>query len=299
MVRRARKKGREAIRSLRALDKFQREQDARLRQYRVSRKPDISIPIRKMLELRASSDLNSVNLISRIQVGICLSEKLRSNFQVHGIEDAYFVTLISEMHGVRAGDRNGHDVAAQKAWIALILAGFSYVGMIEPAYYPVVSFMPPGNEDWISWHAHIVVWNTKAATLKDLKEIVNGSEDSFRPGGVVFHYRKAPARRIEAEVAYMCKSPRSEHYTYPVKRVIIDPTTRKRTSIPTESFKQNKRQLRTGKLLIVLSALEDKPIEDLCVSGGSGCDIAADALLAAKRVLEEEQRARDAAIRSL
>lgn len=299
MVLRAKKKGREAIRSLQALEKLQREQDARLRQYCVSRKPNISSTTRRLLELRSSSELNSVNLISRIQVGICLSEKLKSNFQGHGVEDAYFVTLISELHGVRASDRNGHAVAAQKAWIASILEGFSYVGMIEPAYYPAVSFMPPGNEDWISWHAHIVVWNTSAAALKDLKDIANGSECSFRPGGLVFHYRKAPPSGIEAEVAYMCKSPRSEHYTYPVKRVIIDPTTRKRTRIPTGTFKQNKRQLRTGKLVIVLSALEDKSIEDLCVSGGAGCEIAADALLTAKRVLEEEQRVRDAVIRSL
>jgi len=296
MVRRAKKKGREAIRSLQALEKFQRDQDARLRQYRVSRKPNVSIAIREMLELRSSSDLNSVNLISRIQVGICISEKLRSNFQAHGVEEAYFVTLISGMHGVRASDRNGHVVAAQKAWIASILEGFSYVGMIEPAYYPAVSFVPPGNQDWISWHAHIIVWDTSAAALKALKEIVNGSEDSFRPGGKVFHYRKAPPSGIEAEVAYMCKSPRSEHYTYPVKRMILDPTTRKRTSTPTGTFKQNKRQLRTGKLVIVLSALEDKSIEDLCVSGGAGCEIAADALLKAKRGLEEEQRARDAVI---
>jgi len=77
MVRRAKKKGREAIRSLQALEKFQRDQDARLRQYRVSRKPNVSIAIREMLELRSSSDLNSVNLISRIQVGICISEKLK------------------------------------------------------------------------------------------------------------------------------------------------------------------------------------------------------------------------------
>jgi hypothetical protein len=299
MTRRSNKRGREAIRSLQALGKFERGEDARFRQYRVSRKPNLSSELRKRLELRSSADLYSVNPVSRIQVATALDESLQSHFHARGTTEAYFVTLISEKHSARADDNAGYDVAAHRLWIDTVLAGIDYIGMIEPAIYPAVSFMPDGNADWISWHAHIVVWNTTAADLKDLKDIINDSENAFRPGGTVFHYRKANPRKIEPEVAYMCKSPRSEHYTYPAKRVVVDPVTRKRAAVPTGVFKQNKRQLRTGKRLIVLSAMEELLISDLCVHGGAGREIAANALLAAKRVLVEDQRARDAAIRSL
>lgn len=299
MTSKANRKGREAIRSLEALGKFERAEDARFRQYRVSRKPNLSNELRRKLELRSSSELHSVNPVSRIQVATSLNESLQSHFQAYGTTNAYFVTLISELHSARAEDKAVYDVAAHRLWIDTVLTGMDYIGMIEPAIYPAVSFMPNGNADWISWHAHIVVWNTTAAELKDLKDIINNSENAFRPGGTVFHYRKTNPRKIEPEVAYMCKSPRSEHYTYPAKRVVVDPTTRKRVTVQTEVFKQNKRQLRTGKRLIVLSAMEDLLIADLCVHGGTGREIAADALLEAKRVLEEDQRARDAVIRSL
>lgn len=299
MPRRTVRRGREAVNSIRVLQKVQHGSDSLLRQYRVSRKPTISISLRKKLELRCSSELNSVNLISRIHVAISLSENLRSYFQVHHVEYAYFATLISEKHGVRVSDRTGYDVAAHRAWIETVLHGKNYVGMIEPAYYPAVSFMPPHSEDWLSWHAHLVVWGTTAAELKDLKEIVNESEDSFRPGGTVFHFRKAKPSRIEPEVAYMCKSPRSEHYTYPAKRMIVDPVTRKRIGVPTGMFKQNKRALRTGKLVVVLSAMEDLTIEELLVSGEEGREVARTALLSAKQALQEEQRLRDEAVRLL
>jgi len=291
--------GRESLQNLQVLEKVQRQLDARTRQYRVSRKPNISNGLRKKLELRAAQDLNSVNPISRIQVAISLFEKLESHFQEHAVDDAYFVTLISEKHGVRASDRNGYDVAAHRVWIETVLSGMSYVGMIEPAYYPAVSFIPPANEDWISWHAHVVVWDTTAAALKDLKEIINESENSFRPGGTVFHYRTARPNRIEAEIAYMCKSPRSGYYTYPAKRIVIDPATRKSIRVSTGTFKQNKRELRTGKLLIALSAMEDLSIEQLLVSGGEGRGLGSAALLSAKQVLQEQQRLRDEALRSL
>lgn len=299
MTRRTAKIGRTPIRSLEELEKSQNELDARFRQYLVSYKPDINLKMRKALELRGAHKLHAVNLKCRFQLGTSLNDALKSHFRECRIATAYFVTLVSEVHAVNAAIGREHDLAAHRQWIASILDGISFLGMIEPAYYPRVSFMPPSNEDWISWHAHMVLWDVTAATLKELKRRVNSSESSFRPGASVFHFRKAQVCNIEAEVAYMCKSPRSEHYTYPVKRRVVDARTGEKRFAPTGTYKQNKREIRSGKLPVVLSALANKSISSLCVSGGAGTRIASMALSSAKRALDREKKARDRVLRSL
>jgi hypothetical protein len=291
--------GRPPIRSLGDLEKAQNQLDARLRQYLVSYKPEINVNMRKALELRAAHKLNAVNLKCRSQLGSTLHDALKSHFSRCETETAYFVTLASEEHAVNAIEGQAHDLAAHRNWIASILDGTSFVGMIEPGYYPKVSFMPPSNTDWISWHAHIVVWDVTVATLKELKCRVNRTERSFRPGASVFHFRKAHVRSIEAEVAYMCKSPRSEHYTYPRRRSIVHVRTGEKRFALTGIFKQNKREIRTGKLPIVLSALANKSILSLCVSGGVGTGIASMAMSSAKRALQKEKKARDKALQLL
>lgn len=280
------KYGREPIRSLRALEVSQLDLDDRIRRYLVSRKPNIGNAVRKALELRASQDLNAANLISRIQVATCLERDLKIHFAENGTHSVFFVTLISELHAVKVRKQNGYDPVAHRKWVASLLKGCDYVGMIEPAYYPEVVFVAP-REDWISWHAHLIVWNNGAPAMKKLKDTVNKIEVAFRPDGSAFHYRKAQHAAIEAEVAYMFKSPRSEYRTYSTISA-ADTQTPAQSNRVKRGVKQNKREIRTGKLLVVLSALSENTIKSLTVAGGAGKAIRKRSLISARRTLEGE-----------
>ncbi|CUX24128.1 hypothetical protein [Agrobacterium genomosp. 13] len=286
------KYGRAPIRSLKALEVSQLDLDGRIKRYLVSRKPDISNDVCKALELRASRDLNAANLFSRIQVATCLERDLKIHFAENGTHSVFFVTLISELHAVKVREQNGYDLVAHRKWIASLLKGCDYVGVIEPAYYPEAAFVAP-REDWISWHAHVIVWNNGAPAMKKLKDTVNQIEVAFRPDGSAFHYRKAQHAEIEAEVAYMFKSPRSEYRTYNASPVAEDsqaPARSRQTTI--SGIKQNKREIRTGKLLAVLSALSDKSIKSITVAGGAGKAIRKHSLKAARQALVDEHAKR-------
>lgn len=290
------KRGRAPIRSLKALEISQLDLDGRIKRYLVSWKPDISNDVRKALELRASRDLNAANLFSRIQVATCLERDLKTHFSENGTHSVFFVTLISELHAVKVGEQSGYDLVAHRKWIASLLRGCDYVGMIEPAYYPDVVFVGP-REDWISWHAHVIVWNNGAPAMKKLKDKVNQIEVAFRPDGSAFHYRKA--QHIEADVAYMFKSPRSEYQTYnasPVNEGSQDPA---RSGETISGIKQKKREIRTGKLLAVLSALSDKSIKSITVAGGAGKEIRKHSLKIARQTLMDEHAKRAQLLRNL
>lgn len=292
------KYGREPIRSLRALEVSQLDLDDRIRRYLVSRKPNIGNAVRKALELRASQDLNAANLISRIQVATCLERHLKIHFAENGTHSVFFVTLISELHAVKVREQNGYDPVAHRRWVASLLKGCDYVGMIEPAYYPEVVFVAP-REDWISWHAHLIVWNNGAPAMKKLKDTVNKIEVAFRPDGSAFHYRKAQHAEIEAEVAYMLKSPRSEYRTYNASPVAKDLKAPAQSGDTISGIKQNKREIRTGKLLRVLSALSGKSIKSIILAGGAGKEIRKHSLKAARQALMDEHAKRKQLLRNL
>lgn len=292
------KYGRAPVRSLKALEVSQLDLDGRIKRYLVSRKPDISNDVHKALELRASRDLNAANLFSRIQVATCLERYLKTYFAENGTHSVFFVTLISELHAVKVREQNGYDLVAHRKWIASLLKGCDYVGMIEPAYYPEVAFAAP-REDWISWHAHVIVWNNGAPAMKKLKDKVNQIEVAFRPDGSAFHYRKAQHAEIEAEVAYMLKSPRSEYRTYNASPVAEESQAPARSGETISGIKQNKRAIRTGKLLAVLSALSDKSIKSIIVAGGAGKEIRKHSLRVARQTLMDEHAKRAQLLRNL
>ncbi len=290
------KYGRAPIRSLKALEVSQLDLDGRIKRYLVSRKPDISNDVRKALELRASRDLNAANLFSRVQVATCLERDLKTHFSENETQSVFFVTLISELHAVKVREQNGYDVVAHRKWIASLLRGCDYVGMIEPAYYPDVVFVTP-REDWISWHAHVIVWNNGTPAMKRLKDTVNQIEVAFRPDGSAFHYRKAQHAEIEAEVAYMFKSPRSEYRTYNASPVAEGSQAPARSG--ESGIKQKKRGIRTGKLLAALSALSDKSIKSIIVAGGAGKEIRKHSLKIARQTLMDEHAKRAQLLRNL
>ncbi|WP_284777585.1 hypothetical protein [Agrobacterium sp. lyk4-40-TYG-31] len=275
------KYGRPPVRSLKELRIGQLSLDQKIRQYLVSWKPEVSDQLRKSLELRAAQDLNAANLISRIQIAESLTSNLQSHFQENHTRAVFFVTLISELHAVKVDGHEAYDLADHCKWIASVLGGADYIGMIEVAYFSRVAFLTP-QEDWLSWHAHVMVWNLDEKALKKLKSAANTIEVAFQPDGLPFHYRKARPDNIEPEIAYLSKSPRSEYNPYYPRRSNV-PSGDGDKSLTTPRLKPNKREIRTGKLLAALSALSDKSLKSLMVAGGEGMEIRDKSLKAARR----------------
>lgn len=274
---------RKPIRSLRALEEFQRALDVQFRNYRISRRPNLSDGIRRKLELRSAQNLNAVNLISRIHFARCLAGILEMHLSQKNVGAVFFVTLISEKHAVRIEDDEVYDIEAHKEWVASILAGLHYIGMIEPGYYPAASFIASGGK-WISWHIHLLVWGITVAMLKKLESEINRTNKAFRREAKSFHFRRMKGI---GDVAYICKSPRSEHYVYPRLKEQVDAETGEISTCPTGKWTQRKRQIRPGQFAILLNALQDKSIGSLCVAGGSGNGIVQASLVAARAKLKQ------------
>jgi hypothetical protein len=289
---------RKPIRSISELHKRQHEIDVQFRNYRLSNlgRHSVSPQLATQLELRSAKNLKAANFISRIEFAKDLNSHLKSALKASQIENLFFVTLVNAEHSMAATEAASVDVKSMKAWINSTLAEASYVGLIEPAYYPRASCVPGGNRPWISWHVHLLVWAINLAEITELQARANQEYTAFIPGTIVFHFRNITRKMVTGYVAYMCKSPVSEHNIYPRKEEMVDMSTGEITTTVTGRWRQPKRPIRMGGLGKALAVLEPQTIKSLCIAKGEGMRVRKRAMRSAKWSLRLQERSRDEAL---
>ncbi|MCQ2002368.1 hypothetical protein [Rhizobium sp. NRK18] len=286
---------RKPIRSISELHKRQHEIDVQFRNYRLSNlgRHSVSPQLATQLELRSAKNLNAANFISRIDFATDLNSHLKSTLKDSQIENLFFVTLANAEHSMAATEAANVDVKSMMTWISSTLAETNYVGMIEPAYYPKASCVPGGNRPWMSWHVHLLVWGIDLAEITKLQEQTNQKHMAFIPGTIVFHFRYITRKKVTGYVAYMCKSPVSEHNLYPFKEETVDMSTGEILTTVTGKWRQRKRAIRMSGLAKALTALEPQTIKSLCVANGEGKRIKKRAIRSARWSLRQQERSRD------
>lgn len=164
------------------------------------------------------------------------------------------------------------------------LRKFSYIGMIEPAYYVnLQQGVRYNGRRCMFWHLHALVWGIPRKELKRrLRKLVRvGRYAAIADGLDATHSRKLKQGRLPAHVAYMMKSP-CKAYRVSVKdredesgQPIVD-----EDGVVLQQFKHGKSDLRHGDRIVLFHAMKHLYLDRLAVAGGQGASI----LRTAKRI---------------
>jgi hypothetical protein len=252
---------------------------------------------RELLKGRLRHELLAVNSFSRRIWGTVVSKELSRFFCDGGDgashnQDVYFVSLM-DVACVRSPDDQltEADLQCIKNRLRFGLREFSYIGMIEPAYYVNLQHgVRYTGKQCMFWHLHALVWGVSLKKLKKhLRKIVRAGQYSAIADGLnATHSRKIKQGRLPAHLAYLLKSP-SKAYRVSVKdredesgQPICDVD-----GVVLQQFKHGKSDLRHGDRIVLFHTMKHLHLDRLAVAGGQGAGI----LRTAKRIaLKPEPR---------
>jgi len=238
---------------------------------------------RERLKLGVRHDLLAVNSFSRRKWGEVLSGQFSEYFcdggdgSTHN-RDVYFVSLMDNTCARSPEDRlTEADVEFIKNRLRYGLRGYSFVGMIEPAYYVNLQHgVRFQGKRCMFWHLHALVWGVSRKSLKRClrKLVLAGRYVSIADGLKPTHIRKIKQGRLPAHVAYAVKSP-SKAYRISVRdREDEDgqPVT-DTDGVVLQQFKQGKSPLRHGERIVLFHAMKHLHLDRLAVAGGEGTEL--------------------------
>lgn len=272
-------------------------ENARFRRYRNTNtgRKNVSDELRHALLRHSAKEMYAVNPITRIRFAQRMLKELEFRFLKNGNTTFDFLTLVVREDAIPFSGNREYDIHAHRKWIREQLAGFDYLGVIEPALYLRAPFAGGASMPWISWHVHLIVWNASAESVKTLVGEINSCWKPFFPGRTAAHRRPSEFSELPERVAYICKLPVCEYNSWRVNATVGPAQSSLRDSMPvTVRWKQKKRKIRPGNLARALSAIgPDRKLLILSIGGGEGLDIWRRCLLKTRVQLQAEQRKRD------
>ena len=233
---------------------------------------------RERLKLGLRNDLLAVNSFSRRIWGEAVSNQL-SHFFCEGGDgtkhnrEVYFVSLM-DVTCARAPEDQLTEVDLEiiKNRLRYGLRKFSYLGMIEPAYYVNLQRGVRYNaKRCMFWHLHALVWGVSCKALEKRlrKLVIEGRYIAIADGLDPTHTCKIIQGRLPAHVAYLLKSP-SKAYRVSVKdredesgQPVTDAD-----GVVLQQFKQGKSNLRHGDRIVLFHAMKHLYLDKLAIAGG-------------------------------
>jgi hypothetical protein len=242
---------------------------------------------------RFRDDLLAVNSFSRRIWGESLSNEISRLFCDGGDgtthnRDVFFVSLVD----VRCARSSTHRLAEKdldfiKNRLRSGLRGYSYLGMVEPAYYVNLQHgVRYEGKRCMFWHLHALVWGVPLKDLrKRLRKLVKeGRYLAIADGLDATHIRKIKQGRLARHVAYLVKSP-CRTYRVSVRDRMDDagqPVVDAEGVVP-QQFKQGKSRLRHGDRIVLFHAMKHLYLDRLAAAGGEGARLLRDAKRVALR----------------
>ncbi|MGY4368439.1 hypothetical protein ACVW1A_004504 [Bradyrhizobium sp. LB1.3] len=245
---------------------------------------------RELPKGRFRHDLLAVNSFSRRIWGQAVSNELSGFFcdggdgSTHN-QDVFFISLMDVRCARPPEDRmTVGDLEFIKNRLRYGLRGFSYFGVVEPAYYVNLQHgVRYAGKLCMFWHLHALVWGVARKELKkQLRKLVrSGHYSAIADGLRATHIRKIKHGRLPKHVAYLLKSP-CKGYRLSVRdredelgRPITDVD-----GVVLRQFKQGKEDLRHGERIVIFHAMKHLHLDKLAVAGGDGAKL----LKTAKRI---------------
>jgi hypothetical protein len=222
----------------------------------------------------------AVNRHARMRFSRAICEQMASRFcdgsnGCDHSEEMYLVTL-ADRNCVRSSlaRLEENDLSGIKDKLRYGLRGFSYFGMVEPAFYVNHGAEPRyGKGRCISWHLHAIVWGV---SLKELRRHLKNMRLAGRYVAVVDGQRPTHSKRIKQgtlpqNVAYILKSP-SLGYRVSCSdredshgRTVFD-----QHGEVSRSFLQTKAVLRHAERIELFNVMKHLDLEALSMAGGEG-----------------------------
>ena len=242
-------------------------------------------------------DLLAVNSFSRRTWGEAVSREVSRFFCAGGDgvthnQDVYFVSLMDIACARSQEDRlTDADLEFIKRRLKYGLRGYSYLGMIEPAYYVNLQHgVRYAGKRCMFWHLHALVWGISRKELKKrLRKLVKaGRYLAIADGLDATHTRKIKQGRLPKNVAYIVKSP-CKAYRVSVRDREDDlgrPITGA-DGVVLQQFKHGKSDLRHADRITIFHAMKHLHLDKLTVAGGDGAEL----LKTAKRAASKDETA--------
>lgn len=144
--------------------------------------------------------------------------------------------------------------------------GLSYVGMIEPAFYPRRRHPGITITGMVSWHAHLLFWDAQRETLGQAVAKINRGTTGPLYGVAPASLRRRSWNSAAECLCYLLKSPAKSYSTRRMPER-IDPGT---GEIIAEHDLQIPQKLRPGQHVHMRNALREFALDDLLLAGDKG-----------------------------
>ncbi|MBA8910688.1 hypothetical protein [Aminobacter ciceronei] len=233
-------------------------------------------------ELRASNNRARIEFLRATLKTFAASEAVSAG------SEFFFVTLSPKEFAVPFEEAAGFDQETIKSWAGGLLEGFHYIGIVEAAYYSNYSIVPGTRSTTVSWHVHAVAWGCDKRSVEAVVDAVNRDYKALIPGKRPADKRTLDAEGIVPDIIYMLKGQLRDYRVYLLKREEMNEETGEFTTVLTDDFEQKKRPLRKGDAVKMLKVMGTRTIPMLCLSGGEGAAIWADAQAEARQIIMKQ-----------
>jgi hypothetical protein len=241
------------------------------------------------LELRksASPALYAVNAYSRIRFARTVVEHAANSGPL-STQRSFFVTIVPGRFTFPVGDEGAaepkeqaiirrigpaarFDVRRIQALARQALQEIAFVGVVEAALYRSWSSSGPSKEDHVSWHCHLLAWNTTKADLTRALAPLRAREKSLLRNSSVAHVQKASEVTPLREIPYMLKAPQK---IYRVNLFGDDYSDSQAGLCRPTVYRQQKRPLLTRDRVRMLDVMAGRTLDHLLFGNREGTALA-------------------------
>ncbi|MCU1329849.1 MAG: hypothetical protein JWN34_5219 [Bryobacterales bacterium] len=201
----------------------------------------------------------------------------------------HMVTFTSPRFAIAESEAHTFDPTTHQNEITEIMAGHSFLGMTEPAYYPQWQITRDGGMGpVIAWHSHTIVSGSSRAAIE--KDVANSKrEESLLPGVPAVDVRAVRPDKLKSKLLYMLKTPYKQYTPYRLREAgeRVDHDTGEIISV--RQYSQPKRPLRTGELVKMIKVQRDKYLDELIFGNGDEYQLVTFIVEEARRQLDQEE----------
>jgi hypothetical protein len=119
--------------------------------------------LRRACYRRHAARLYAINEWARRRWAFVFAKHVFDRFRIRSdgsrlSEPVFLITLADRRYAISDDGSEAINLKSIAAWARQHLAGLSYIGMIEPAYYTNVGRYLGRYDRLISWHVHVLAW---------------------------------------------------------------------------------------------------------------------------------------------
>lgn len=175
------------------------------------------------------------------------------------------VVVTSDKWLASLADAHEIDIRKIRNELGDLFQGLNYFGVIEPALYPRRHHPGAEKKGVVSWHGHLLTWDTERETL--WRRLGNYNSRTVGPlyGVPPANLRERSWKSAAVPLLYMLKTPAKSYSTRRIAEHIDAGT----GEVIAEHDHQTPQKLRPGEHVHMRNALREVTLDDLLVAGGT------------------------------